>query len=52
MARRGRAVVKKKSSKWKDIWVDSDGEETSPPSDHAREKKNRCAYLERSVIVC
>lgn len=44
MVRRGVAIVKKKDSKWKDVWINSDGEETSPPS--AEElKKKKCAAL-------
>ena len=48
MVRRGRAVVKKSSSKWKEVWVDSDSEEISPPSSEENKKGNRCAYLEPS----
>jgi hypothetical protein len=52
MVHRGRAVVIKKD-KYKDVWVDSDGDEVSPPSSQEEERENRnLPRLRRSKTRC
>jgi hypothetical protein len=52
MVHRGRAVVVKKD-KYKDVWVNSDGDEVSPPGSPEGAKDNRTfSCLQRSEPEC
>ena len=50
MVRRGVALVKKKDSKWRDVWIDSNGEETSPPPNEQPTKEKCAARLSNSDL--